>query len=142
MKKSLYKTAAAIGLVTLTLNAYAHEGSGGMGNMNGMKMDCMKSMKSTQGMKMDCMGNNAGKDSSKAMSMSDGQVKAVDKANKNITLKHGPIKSKTVEMGPMTMSFSVQDPSLLSSVQVGDKVKFMAENINDIVTVTSLVVQK
>jgi Cu(I)/Ag(I) efflux system protein CusF len=144
MCKSLYKVAAAFGFAALATNVYADQGKGGMGmgNMNGMKMDCMKNMENMKGMKMDCMGNNAGKDASNATSMSDGEVKAVDKANKNITLKHGPIKSKTVEMGPMTMSFPVTDPSLLSKVKVGDKVKFIAENVNNVATVTSLSVQQ
>lgn len=142
MKKSLYITTATIGLVAFALNAYSHEGSQGMGNVSGMQMDCMKNMENMKDMKMDCMGNNAAIDASKAMPMSDGEVKAVDKANKNITLKHGPIKSKTIEMGPMTMSFVVQDPSQLSNVRIGDKVKFIAENINSMATVTSLVVQK
>jgi Cu(I)/Ag(I) efflux system protein CusF len=74
--------------------------------------------------------------------MSNGEVKAIDKTNKSINLKHGPIKSKAIEMGPMIMSFPVEDPSLLSKVKVGDKVKFVAENINDVATVTSLTVQK
>lgn len=129
MKKSLFKATAALGLaiIALAMNAHAHQenGSKGMG-----------------GMQMDCMGNSAGKDSSKAPSMSDGEVKAVDKAGKSITLKHGRIKSKTVEMGPMTMPFPVQDAALLSSVKVGDKVKFNVENIKDVATVTSLKVQK
>jgi Cu(I)/Ag(I) efflux system protein CusF len=139
MTKSHYKIAAAMGFAALAMNVYAEQGKGGMGTMNGMKMDCMKNMKD---MKMDCMGNNEGKDSSKSTSMSDGEVKAVDKKYKNITLKHGPIKSKTVEMGPMTMSFPVKDPSLLSNIKVGDKVKFTAENVDNTATVTSLIVQK
>lgn len=142
MKKALFKTTATIGLVAFALNAYAHQDNKGMGNMNGMHMDCMKNMGNMKDMEMDCMGNNASKDSSKAMSMSEGEVKAVNKAKKSVTLKHGPIKSKTIEMGPMTMSFPVQDASLLSNVKVGDKVKFMAENVNNTATVTSLVVQK
>jgi Cu(I)/Ag(I) efflux system protein CusF len=136
MKKTLYKLVATLGFAAITLNVYADQGKHEMGGTN---MDCMENMKD---MKMDCMANNAGKNSAKATSMSDGEVKAVDKANKNIILKHGPIKTKTIEMGPMTMSFRVQDPSLLSKVKVGDKVKFTVENVNDIATVTSLVVQK
>jgi Cu(I)/Ag(I) efflux system protein CusF len=142
MNRSRYKAAAAIGFAALAMNVYADQGKGGMGNTGGMKMDCMKNMDNMKDMKMDCMGSDAGKDPSKATSLSDGEVKAVDKANKNITLKHGPIKSKTVEMGPMTMSFPVTDPSLLSNLKVGDRVKFTAENVNDVATVTSLIVQK
>jgi Cu/Ag efflux protein CusF len=140
MKKSLLKAIAALGLTVIALVAYADQGSGGKGmDMGNMQMNCMENMKD---MKVDCMGNSAGKAPSKTPSMSDGEVKAVDKANKSITLKHGPIKSKTVEMGPMTMSFPVQDAALLSSVKVGDKVRFNVENIKDAATVTSLKVQK
>jgi Cu(I)/Ag(I) efflux system periplasmic protein CusF len=76
------------------------------------------------------------------MAMNEAQVKAVDKTNKSITLKHGPIKSKTVEMAPMTMSFPVQKESLLSNVKVGDKIKFTIENVENQATVTALKVQK
>lgn len=75
-------------------------------------------------------------------SMADGEVEDVDVESKSITLKHGPIKSKTIEMEPMTMPFAVTDAKLLLGVKVGDKVKFSAEYINDEVTITSLKVQK
>lgn len=80
-------------------------------------------------------------DAPNVMGMNEGEVKAVDKANKSITIKHGHLKSKTIEMGPMTMAFPVQKPSLLSNVIVGDKVKFNVEN-NNVATVTALKVQK
>jgi Cu(I)/Ag(I) efflux system protein CusF len=99
-------------------------------------MDCMKNMENMKGMKMDCMEGSP----AKAASMSDGEVKAVDKANKNITIKHGPIDN--MHMGPMTMAFAVKVPSLLSKVKVGDKVKFRVENVKDVATVTALTVQK
>ena len=57
-------------------------------------------------------------------------------------MKHGRIKSATVEMGPMTMPFVVKDKALLSNVKVGDKVKFTVENINGEATVTILFIQK
>ena len=115
----------------------ACHGSGGKGmDTGGMKMDCMKTMENMKDMKRDCMGNGA----ANAASMSSGEVKDVNKANNSITLKHGPIDN--MHMGPMTMAFAVKDPAVLSRVKVGDKVKFKVENINDIATITSLVVQK
>jgi Cu(I)/Ag(I) efflux system membrane protein CusA/SilA len=75
-------------------------------------------------------------------SMADGEVEDVDIESKSIVLKHGPIKSKTIEMEPMTMPFAVTDAKLLSGVKAGDKVKFTAEYINDEVTLTSLKVQR
>lgn len=77
-----------------------------------------------------------------ASAMADGEVEEVDKENRSITLRHGPIRTRTIEMEPMTMPFAVKDASLLSRVKVGDKVKFRAEYINDVVTITSLRIQK
>ncbi|MDB5764289.1 MAG: hypothetical protein JWQ21_3284 [Herminiimonas sp.] len=137
MKKSLFKATAAIGFAVLALTAYADQGNDGKGmDMGNMKMDCMKNMENMKGMKMDCMGDSP----AKAASMSDGEVKAVDKANKNITIMHGPIDN--MHMGPMTMAFAVKAPSLLSKVKVGDKVKFRVENVKDVATVTALTVQE
>ena len=66
--------------------------------------------------------------------MVDGEVRKVDKENKKLTLKHGEIKS--LDMPPMTMVFRVKDPAMLDKLQVGDKVKFKAENIGGAMTVT------
>ena len=43
--------------------------------------------------------------------MAEGEVRKIDKENKKITLKHGPLKS--LDMPPMTMVFRVPDASLL-----------------------------
>jgi Cu/Ag efflux protein CusF len=129
MSSTFYKFVAAVGLTILALNASAvDQGKGGMGNMDGMKMDSMESK-----------GKN---DSSSNAAVNEGEVKAVDKAKKNITLKHGPVKSKTVEMSPMTMTFPVKNASLLSNVKVGDKVNFNIDNVENTATVTSLQVKK
>ncbi len=140
MKTSLYKLVAAAGFSALAMNAAADQGPGSMqmdkGSMGGMKMDCSKDMPNMKGMKMDCMEAS----SKKAVTMSEGEVIAVDKANKRITLKHGPIEN--MQMQPMTMAFKVKAPSMLSRVKVGDKVKFKLENVNHIATVTALNVQK
>jgi Cu/Ag efflux protein CusF len=44
-------------------------------------------------------------------------------------------------MEPMTMVFRVQDPAMLSKVQSGSKVRFVAEKINGVLTVTALEVE-
>lgn len=149
MNTSLSKAAVVFGLAALALAAHAQDKSlPDMNSMNGMKMNCarnmgnMKGMEGMQGIKMDCMGKNSAKDASNVTSMSKGEVTAVDRVNKSVTLNHGPIKSKTVEMGAMTMTFPVQKPALLAKVKVGNKVKFTVENVNDVATVTALVVQK
>ena len=68
--------------------------------------------------------------------MSDAEVRKVDKDNKKITLKHGPIKS--LDMPPMTMVFQVSDAALLDKVQAGDKVRFAAINDAGKLTVTQI----
>ena len=123
MKKSLVKTTAALSLALLSLSTYA--------NSDGMKMD-------QEGMKMGSMEMS----SSKSFATNEAEVKAVDAANKSITLKHGPIQSKSVKMPPMTMTFPVEKAGLLSKVKSGDKVKFTVENKKDQATVTALTVKK
>jgi Cu/Ag efflux protein CusF len=123
MKKSLVKTTSALSFALLSLNTYA--------NSDGMKMD-------KEGMKMGSMEMSA----SKGLAMNEAEVKAVDKANKSITLKHGPIQSKSVKMPPMTMTFPVEKAGLLAKVKTGDKVKFSVENMKDQATVTALTVKK
>ncbi len=66
-----------------------------------------------------------------------GTVRKVDLAASKITLKHGEIKS--LDMPPMTMVFTVQDPSTLAQLQVGDQVRFVAVVHNGKMVVTELV---
>jgi Cu/Ag efflux protein CusF len=61
----------------------------------------------------------------------------IDEAAGKITLKHGPIKKLDMDEG-MTMVFRVQDPAMLKTVKVGDKVKFDADRVNGQATVTTL----
>lgn len=123
MKKSLLNLVAVCGFSLLTMSAYADQNSKGM-DRAGMKMDNMPAKPAS------------------VTNLSDGEVRAVDKENKSITLKHGRIKSSTVEMGPMTMQFAVKEKALLTNVKVGDKVKFTVENIEGTATVTALSVLK
>ena len=57
--------------------------------------------------------------------MTEGEVRKVDKPRGKITLKHGEIKN--LDMPPMTMVFGVKDKALLEKVKAGDKVKFAAD---------------
>lgn len=59
-----------------------------------------------------------------APSMTDGEVRKIDKEAGKITIKHGEIKH--MDMPGMTMVFTAKDPSVLNNVKTGDKVKFMA----------------
>lgn len=58
-------------------------------------------------------------------SLSEGEIRKIDKDGKKITIKHGEIKN--LDMPPMTMVFQVKDVALLDKFQSGDKVKFRAE---------------
>ncbi|MDR5751347.1 MULTISPECIES: copper-binding protein [unclassified Caballeronia] len=69
-------------------------------------------------------------------SMSHGEVKKVDTASGKLTIKHGPLEN--LGMDGMTMAFKVRDPAMLSQVMVGDKIDFVAEEVNGALTVTKL----
>lgn len=71
-----------------------------------------------------------------AQTLSDGEVRKINKDTQKITLKHGPLVN--LDMPPMTMVFGVSDPSLLDTVSVGDMVQFVAEKINGGYVVTTL----
>ncbi|MET3445422.1 copper-binding protein [Ralstonia sp. 1138] len=71
-----------------------------------------------------------------ATPMSEGEIKKIDTAAGKLTIKHGPLDNLGME--PMTMVFRVQDPAMLSKVEVGSKVRFIAEKVNGALTVTVL----
>jgi len=64
-------------------------------------------------------------------------VTKIDESAGKITLRHGPIKKLEMDEG-MTMVFKAQDPAMLKSVKVGDKVKFDADRVNGQFTVTKI----
>ena len=68
--------------------------------------------------------------------MSTGEVKKVDKSAGKLTIKHGPLEN--LGMGAMTMVFRVKAPVTLDQVNVGDKIRFVAEQPNGQLTVTKL----
>ena len=59
-----------------------------------------------------------------ASDLADGEIRKVDKDNKKLTIKHGPLKS--LDMPGMTMIFGVSDEGMLDRFQAGDKVRFDA----------------
>ena len=113
-------------------------------DMPGMKMD--KTDKSSMpGMDMPGMkpaptnqGSMPGMtmDTAAAASMTDGEVRKIDKENQKITLKHGDIKN--LDMPGMTMVFKVKEAAMLDKVQVGSKVRFKAEKSDGAIVVTSV----
>jgi Cu/Ag efflux protein CusF len=87
------------------------------------------------------MGNmdmsGAAKQSADAKSsMSHGEIRKVDTASGKLTIKHGPLEN--LGMDAMTMVFKVKDPAMLSQVKVGDKIDFVAEEVNGALTVVKL----
>jgi Cu(I)/Ag(I) efflux system protein CusF len=66
----------------------------------------------------------------------EGEVQKVDTAANKITLKHGPIPN--IDMPAMTMVFQVRDPAMLAKLKAGDKVKFEAQKLGDVYTVTRI----
>ena len=66
--------------------------------------------------------------------MADGVVKKVDKAAGKVTLSHGPLANLGMTT-PMTMVFRVKDAAWLDQMKEGDKIRFMADNVNGAITV-------
>jgi len=66
----------------------------------------------------------------------EGEVRKVDKGANKITIKHGPLVK--LDMPAMTMVFLVKNPTMLDSVQAGDKVRFDAEKLGGALTVTRI----
>jgi Cu(I)/Ag(I) efflux system periplasmic protein CusF len=69
--------------------------------------------------------------------MVDGQVIKVDSSAKKITIKHGPIPKLDMDEG-MTMVYAAPDPSMLTAVRAGDKIKFEAQQVNGQYTLTKI----
>ena len=76
--------------------------------------------------------------SSDSSQMAEGEVRKVDKDAGKVTIKHGPIKTETVDMDPMTMVFQVRDKAMLESIKAGDKVRFKVVDQRGQVTVTEI----
>ncbi len=61
-------------------------------------------------------------DTAQMASMTDGEIRKIDKDAGKVTIKHGEIKN--LDMPAMTMVFVAKEKSLLDKIQTGDKVKF------------------
>ncbi|MEJ8826970.1 copper-binding protein [Variovorax humicola] len=71
-----------------------------------------------------------------AASMTEGEVRKVDKEAGKVTLRHGPIAN--LDMPGMTMVFKAADPKMLESLKEGDKVRFSADRINGAIAITRI----
>jgi len=81
----------------------------------------------------DHAGHGMAQASTAEMQMVDGQVKKVDKAAGKVTLSHGPLAN--LNMPAMTLVFKVSNATWLDQMKTGDKIRFMADNINGAITV-------
>ena len=68
--------------------------------------------------------------------LTEGEIKKVDTDAMKLTLKHGDIKN--LGMPGMTMVFAAADPKMLEGLKAGDKVRFGADRVNGVLTVTSI----
>ena len=68
--------------------------------------------------------------------MTEGEIRKVDKAAGKLTIKHGEIKH--MDMPGMTMVFVAKDKSMLDKFKAGDKVSFMVDKENGKLTVTAI----
>ncbi|WP_027864102.1 copper-binding protein [Massilia alkalitolerans] len=71
-----------------------------------------------------------------AATLTEGEVRKIDKEAGKITLRHGEIRN--LNMAAMTMVLRVQDPAMLDQVEVGDKVQFAAERLNGAITIVQM----
>jgi Cu/Ag efflux protein CusF len=71
-----------------------------------------------------------------AASLTDGEVRRIDKDAGKLTIKHGEIKH--LDMPGMTMVFVAKDKALLDTVKVGDKIRFMVIEENGKLVVTEI----
>ena len=71
-----------------------------------------------------------------AQTLSEGEVRKIDKEAGKLTIKHGPLLN--LDMPAMTMVFRVRDPAMLDEVKVGDAIHFKAEQVDGNLTVTRL----
>ena len=118
MKATLnFALAAAVAATSLTaLAANEHDGHGGMAGMG------------------DMAGMHAQAAAPASTAMVDGTVKKVDKAAGKVTLSHGPLTNLGMNMA-MTMAFRVKDATWLDKMKEGDKIRFVADNVNGQLTV-------
>ncbi len=68
--------------------------------------------------------------------LADGEIRKVDKEQKKLTIKHGPLKN--LDMPGMTMVFQVKDEAMLDQVQPGDKVRVAIDKVDGKFTVMQL----
>ncbi|MGJ7498561.1 copper-binding protein [Variovorax sp. RT4R15] len=77
-----------------------------------------------------------GANTAAASELAEGEIRKVDRENKKLTIKHGPLKN--LDMPGMTMVFQVKEDTMLDKVEVGAKVRFNAEKLDGKFVVTDI----
>lgn len=67
---------------------------------------------------------------------SDAEVRRVDRDAQKITLRHGPIPN--LGMGDMTMVFRVVEQRWLDELKVGNRIRFRADKVGGLYTITDV----
>lgn len=68
-----------------------------------------------------------------AAQMADGLVRRVDRAAGRVIIAHGPLVN--IGMPPMTMAFRVKEAVWLEQMKDGDRIRFVADNVDGRLTV-------
>ena len=68
------------------------------------------------------------------MAWADGIVKKINLDTTKVTIAHGPLSN--LDMPAMTMVFRVKDPAWLKQMKPGDRIRFVAEQVNGALTVS------
>jgi Cu/Ag efflux protein CusF len=73
-------------------------------------------------------------------SLTDGEIRKIDREQAKLTIKHGDIKN--LDMPGMTMVFNVRDKNSLDKFKVGDKIRFAVVMENGKMVITEIRVVK
>ena len=66
----------------------------------------------------------------------EGEVLRIDKGAGSVTIKHGPMPK--FDMPAMAMPYRVKDRSALEQLKPGDRIRFDADSVDGVFTVTRL----
>ena len=69
--------------------------------------------------------------------LANGQVIKIDQAAGKITIKHGPLQQFGRDEG-MTMVYRAADPSMLTAIKPGDKIRFAPDRVNGQFVITKI----
>ena len=72
----------------------------------------------------------------KPAALARGEVRKIDKSVGTVTIRFGPIKNLGMPAG--TRVFRVREPMFLDQMQEGDKIRFAANEVDGVLTVTNL----